>query len=138
MRLEPPETPTAGAAAAAALDEVHHELLSETVGLEVFLKDAVASAELRAFLGTDTGWKFRGVLAGMDPMKGLCEVRTLKPDSVRVLAKVEADSAPSILAFCRGYGAALSVIETLRLPPTEKPAPPQSRKAGRTIPPHQA
>ncbi|MES2469596.1 MAG: hypothetical protein V4675_20000 [Verrucomicrobiota bacterium] len=115
-----------------------NELPAEPVGLEVFLKDVAAGAELRAFLGTETGRKFRGVLAGMDPMRGLCEVRTLKPDSVRVLAKVEADSAPSILAFCRGYGAALSVIETLRLPPTQKPAPPQTRKAGRTIPPHQA
>lgn len=114
-----------------------NERLVEPVGLEVFLKDAVASAELRAFLGTETGRKFRGVLAGMDPMKGLCEVRTLKPDSVRVLAKVEADCAASILAFCRGYGAALSVIETLRQVPVEKWVPPQSRKAGRGIPAHQ-
>jgi hypothetical protein len=114
-----------------------NELPAEPVALEGFLKDAVASAELRAFLGTETGRKFRGVLAGMDPMKGLCEVRTLKPDSVRVLAKVEADSAASILAFCRGYGAALSVIETLRQVPAEKRAPPQSRKAGRGILPHQ-
>ena len=114
-----------------------NELPAEPVGLEVFLKDVAASAELRAFLGTETGRKFRGVLAGMDPMRGLCEVRTLKPDSVRVLAKVEADSAASILAFCRGYGAALSVIETLRQAPAEKRAPPQSRKAGRGIPAHQ-
>ncbi|MES2467811.1 MAG: hypothetical protein V4675_10960 [Verrucomicrobiota bacterium] len=114
-----------------------NERLVEPVALEVFLKDVAASGELRAFLGTETGRKFRGLLAGMDPMKGLCEVRTLKPDSVRVLAKVEADSAPSILAFCRGYGAALSVIETLRQAPAEKRAPPQSRKAGRGILPHQ-
>jgi hypothetical protein len=114
-----------------------NELPAEPVGLEVFLKDLVASVDLREFLGTETGRKFRGVLAGMDPMKGLCEVRTLKPDSVRVLAKVEADCAPSILAFCRGYGAAMSVIETLRQAPAEKPAPPQSRKAGRGIPAHQ-
>ncbi len=103
----------------------------------MFLKDGVAAGELREFLGSETGRKLRGVLAGMDPMRGLCEVRTLKPDSVRVLAKVEADSAPSILAFCRGYGAEMSVIETLRQPPAEKPAPPQSRKAGRGILPHQ-
>ena len=113
------------------------ELLPEGMGVDAFSRDAVAGAELRAFLGTETGRKFRGVLAGMDPMRGLCEVRTLKPDSVRVLAKVEADSAASILAFCRGYGAALSVIETLRQPPAEKRAPPQSRKAGRGILPHQ-
>ena len=114
-----------------------NELPADPVGLEGFLKDVVAVSELRAFLGTETGRKFRGVLAGMDPMRGLCEVRTLKPDSIRVLAKVEADSAASILAFCRGYGAALSVIETLRQPPAEKRAPPQSRKAGRGIPAHQ-
>jgi hypothetical protein len=112
------------------------ELPPEGMALEQFLKDPAASTELREFLATDTGRKFRGVLAGMDPMKGLCEVRTLKPDSVRVLAKVEEDSAPSILAFCRGYGVALALIEALRQPPSSKPEP-QTRKAGRTILPHQ-
>ncbi|MES2466389.1 MAG: hypothetical protein V4675_03720 [Verrucomicrobiota bacterium] len=115
-----------------------NELPAEAVGLEGFLRDVAAGAELRVFLGTETGRKFRGVLAGMDPMRGLGEVRTLKPDSVRMLAKGEEGSAASTLAFCRGYGAALSVIETLRQPPAEKRAPPQSRKAGRGIPAHRS
>ena len=107
----------------------------EALALEQFQKDPVASTELREFLATETGRKFRGVLAAADPMRGLCEVRTLKPESVRVLAKVEAESAPSILAFCRGYGTAMALVESLSRAPSAKPEP-QTRKAGRTIPPH--
>lgn len=111
------------------------ELPPDPIALEQFLKDVPAITALREYLATESGRKFRGVLAAMDPMRGLCEVRTLKPDSVRVLAKVEETSAPSILAFCRGYGTAVSIIETLRRPPPPKPEA-QTRKGGRGIAPH--
>lgn len=104
--------------------------------MDEFLKDSTAASDVRSFLLSESGRKFRGLLMAMHPMKGLCEPRTLRPESVRVLATVESPNAASILSLCRGYGTAVELIESLRLPPFRKPEP-QTRKAGsRTIAPH--
>jgi hypothetical protein len=116
--------------------EQNNELPPEPCALDEFLKDTTAASDVRAFLVSESGRKFRGLLMAMHPMKGLCEPRTLRPESVRVLATVEGPNAASILSLCRGYGTAVELIESLRLPPARKPDPPQTRKAGRTIPPH--
>lgn len=102
---------------------------------EEFCYDVTAVNELKQFLNSETGKKFRRVLNGCHPLAQSSRASHLNVKDTLAMAQVEVVNPLGVLGFQRGYQAVVSLItQTLTLPLHKVQA--TSRKAGRTIAPH--